>query len=209
MLRFLIADDHELIRSGLKHILQEEFAFAHIDEAADTATLISKAITADWNLIISDLAMPGGGGLEALRQIRLQTPAVPVLIVSLYPEEQYALRVIKAGAAGYLNKSAAVEELVNAVHRVLSGRRYITAGVAEQLSSSLHGPSKLMPHELLSEPEFNVLRLIATGNSNTEIAEKLSSDTNTISTYYSGILSKMNLGSSAELIEYALENKLI
>jgi len=209
MLRVLIADDHEIVRRGIRQILQEEFSFAHIDEAADAVSLVNKAITGGkWDIIVSDLAMPGGGGLTALRQIRQKEPDVPILILSIYPVEQYAVRVIKAGATGYLNKDAAPEELVNAIHKVLSGRRYITEEVAEQLSSATH-PSSTHPHELLSEREFNVFRLIVSGHSVSEIAEQLSLGVTTVSTYRSRILNKMNTRNNAELIQYAMENNLM
>jgi two-component system, NarL family, invasion response regulator UvrY len=209
MLRVLIADDHEIVRRGIRQILQEEFSFAEIHEAADADTLVSKALSAKWDIIVTDLAMPGGGGLAALRQIRMQDPIVPVLILSIYPVEQYALRVIKAGATGYLNKDAAPEELVNAIHKVLSGRRYITEDVAQQLSTTSFSKSAIPPHELLSEREFNVFKLIVEGVSVSAIAEQLSLGVTTVSTYRSRILNKMNTRNNAELIQYAMENNLI
>src|SRR5689334_21318299 len=122
MLRVLIADDHEIVRRGLKQILLEGFPFVHVEEAFDCPSLVDKAMTESWDIVVSDLAMPGGGGLSALKQIKEKNPGLPVLILSIYPEEQYALSVIKSGAAGYLNKDAAPEELVNAVERILSGK---------------------------------------------------------------------------------------
>jgi len=209
MLKVLIADDHEIVRRGVKQILQEEFAFAHIEEAGDAGSLINLATSGKWDIIVSDLAMPGGGGLEALRQIHRQAPEVPVLILSIYPEEQYALRVIKAGAAGYLNKDAAPEELINAIRKILSGKKYITSDVAQQLSSSMHQLSELSLHELLSKREFNVFKLLAEGMSISEIANQLSLGATTVSTYRSRILTKMNKKNNADLIQYAIENKLI
>lgn len=137
MLRVLIADDHEIVRRGLKQILLEGFSFAHIEEANDCPSLVEKAVSGTWDIIVSDLAMPGGGGLEALKQMSRQEIKIPVLILSIYPEDQYALRVMKAGASGYLNKDAAPEELVTAVNRILSGRRYITEGIAEKNNSKI------------------------------------------------------------------------
>lgn len=209
MLKVLIADDHEIVRRGLKQILLEEFPFTHIEEASDTETLIEKAISGNWDIILSDLAMPGGGGLDAVRQIRQQNITVPVLILSIYPEDQYALRVLKAGAAGYLNKDAAPEELVNAVQRILSGRRHISEAVAELLSLSLHQADEMPLHELLSEREYKVFRLIAAGKSNAAIAEELLIGSTTVSTYRSRILIKMNKKNNAELMQYAVENGLI
>jgi DNA-binding NarL/FixJ family response regulator len=209
MLRVLIADDHEIVRRGLRQIFQEEFPFAHIEEANDTPTLVAKAISGNWDIILSDLAMPGGGGLDAVRQIRQQNITVPVLILSIYPEDQYALRVIKAGAAGYLNKDAAPEELVNAVQRVLSGRKHISEAVAELLNLSLHQTDEMPLHELLSEREYRVFLLIAAGKSNAAISEELLIGATTVSTYRSRILTKMNKKNNAELIQYAIENGLI
>ncbi len=209
MLRVLIADDHEVVRRGLKQILLEDFSFAHIEEAGDCPSLVEKALGADWDIIVSDLAMPGGGGLEALKQIKLEKPKVPILILSIYPEEQYALRVMKAGASGYLNKDAAPEELVVAVNRVLSGRRYITEGVAEKLASKIDRQDDVPAHELLSDREWDVFRHLANGKSVTEISDMLSLKSTTVSTYRTRILVKMNMKTNADLIQYALEHKLL
>ena len=153
--------------------------------------------------------MPGGGGLDAVRQIRQQRITVPVLILSIYPEDQYALRVIEAGATGYLNKDAAPEELVIAVQRILSGRTHISKAVADLLSLSLHPAEEMPLHELLSEREYTVFRLIAAGKSNAVISEELLIGSTTVSTYRSRILTKMNKKNNAELIQYAIENGLI
>ena len=209
MLKILIADDHEIVRRGLKQILLEEFPFTHIEEAGDTETLVKKAITGKWDIILSDLAMPGGGGLDAVRQIRQQSITVPILILSTYPEDQYALRVIEAGATGYLNKDAAPEELVIAVQRILSGKRHISGVVAGLLSSSLHQADEMPLHELLSEREYKVFRLIVAGKSNAAIAEELLIGATTVSTYRSRVLNKMNKKNNAELIKYAIKNGLI
>jgi two-component system, NarL family, invasion response regulator UvrY len=209
MLRVLIADDHEIVRRGLKQILLEGFSFAHIEEAGDCPSLVEKAIAAQWDIVVSDLAMPGGGGLEALKQIRQLVPGLPVLILSIYPEDQYALRVMKAGAAGYLNKDAAPEELVTAVNRILSGRRYITEGVAEKMVKKLDEHDDVPLHDLLSDREWDVFRFLAMGKPVSEISDLLSLKSTTVSTYRTRILTKMNMKSNAELIQYALENKLI
>ena len=209
MLNVLIADDHEVVRRGLKQILLEGFSFAKVEEAGDCPSLVEKALAADWDIIVSDLAMPGGGGLEALKQIKGRKPEVPVLILSIYPEEQYALRVMKAGAAGYLNKDAAPEELVVAVNRVLSGRRYITEGVAEKLAAKLDRQDDVPAHELLSDREWDVFRHLAGGKSVTEISEMRSLKSTTVSTYRTRILIKMNMKTNADLIQYALEHHLL
>jgi two-component system invasion response regulator UvrY len=209
MLRILIADDHSIVRAGLKQILQEEFTGAHIEEVGDAETLIKKVFTAAWDVVISDLSMPGKSGLEALAQIRQNAPKLPVLILSIHPEEQYALRVLKAGAAGYLNKNLAPDELVNAVKRVLLGRKYITAAVAEKMVDKLDEDAEKLSHESLSDREFDVFKLLASGRSVSEIAETLSLGVTTVSTYRSRILEKMNMKTNADLTRYALEHKLV
>jgi DNA-binding NarL/FixJ family response regulator len=209
MLRILIADDHSIVRAGLKQILQEEFTGALIEEVSDAETLLKKVFSATWDVVISDLSMPGISGLEALAQIRQQAPKLPVLILSIHPEDQYALRVLKAGAAGYLNKSLAADELVNAVKRVLLGRKYITAAIAEKMADKLDDESDRPPHEILSDREFDVFKLLASGMPVSEIAETLSLGVTTVSTYRARILEKMNMKTNADLTRYALENKLV
>lgn len=210
MRRFLIADDHEVIRRGLKQILLEEYPFAFFEEAGSGTELITKAIAnPNWDIIISDLAMPGGGGMEALQTFKKILPQVPVLILSIYPEDQYAVRVIKEGAAGYLNKDAAPEQLVNAVQKIISGRRYISDKIADKLSDNLNHPHTSSPHLLLSEREYDVFKMIVEGRQVSEIAAALALGPTTISTYRSRILSKMNLKNNAELIQYAIENGLL
>lgn len=209
MLRILIADDHEIVRRGMKQILLEEFSFVTIGEAIDTDSLIGKAIAEKWDIIISDLAMPGGGGLVALRAIKERIPNLPVLFFSTYSEEQYAVRMIKAGADGYLNKDTATEELANAVKKILSGKKYVTPYVAEKLGLSLSEFSDKLPHELLSERELSIFILLAAGKSVSEIATTLSLASTTISTYRSRILAKMEMKGNAELTRYAIEHKFI
>ena len=209
MLRILIADDHDIVRRGIKQILLEEFSFAHIDEAIDTDSLITKAINEKWDIVVSDLAMPGGGGLFALRVILEKVPDLPVLFFSTYPEEQYALRTIKAGAAGYLNKNVAIEELPKAVRQILSGKKYTTPAIAEKLGLSLKNFGETTLHELLSERELSIFIMLAAGQSISQIASKLDLAATTISTYRSRILTKMNLRTNAELTQYAIENKFI
>ena len=208
MLRILIADDHEIVRQAIKQILLDEFSFAHIEETGDAETLVTKAINDNWDIVISDMAMPGGGGMKALQNIVEKKPGLPVLIFSTYPEEQYALRVIKAGAAGYLNKDCATEEFINAIRKILSGKKYITPYVAGKLGFS-KGLTDTPLHELLSEREFNIFLLLAAGKAVSEIASRLALAATTVSTYRSRILTKMNLKSNADLTVYAIEHKLI
>jgi two-component system, NarL family, invasion response regulator UvrY len=208
-LKFLIADDHAIVRTGLKQILQAEFPSSVIDEARDAEEMIQKVMKLEWDLVISDLSMPGRSGLEALTQIHAEFPKLPVLILSIHPEEQYATRILKAGAAGYLNKETATEELTTAVRRILQGRKYITPSVAELLVSNISTDSDKTPHEILSDREFEVLKLIASGKSVSEIAGSLFLSVTTVSTYRARVLTKMNLKNNADLTVYALEHKLI
>jgi two-component system invasion response regulator UvrY len=208
MLRILIADDHEIVRRGIKQILLEGLMNPEIGEAHDTPSLVQKALQEEWDIIISDLSMPGGGGMAAIPRIREVKPAQRILIVSIYPEEQYAVKVIRLGAAGYLNKDAATEELLKAVHVILAGRRYIQPLVAEKITIPLRNQAGLLPHELLSDREFEVLSRLVAGNSVTEIATDLTLSPNTVSTYRSRILMKMDMRSNADLVRYALTNKL-
>jgi two-component system invasion response regulator UvrY len=208
MIRILIADDHEIVRQAIKRILLDEFSFVHIGEAGDTQTLITKALDEEWDIVISDMAMPGGGGMVALHDIMEKKPGLPVLFFSTYPEEQYAMRVIKAGAAGYLNKDSPTEELIKAVHQVLSGKKYIASSIAKEYESP-NGSVNIHLHKLLSERELDIFLLLAEGQSVTELASTLAIATTTVSTYRFRILTKMNLRSNADLTVYAVEHRLI
>ena len=208
-MRILIADDHSIVRKGLKQILVEEFPFATIEETGDAEGLVKKALSQDWDIVITDLSMPGRSGLDAINQIKQQHPKLPILILSMYPEEQYAMRVLKSGASGYLSKDMAQEELVNAVKKVLSGKKYITPTLVEKLALQLGQENSGAPHEQLSDREFDVLKLLAAGKSVSEIAALMSLGSTTISTYRARIMDKMSLKSNADLTRYALENKLI
>lgn len=210
MLRILIADDHALIRKGLKQILLEEYPSAIVEEVNDGEGVIKKSISNEWDIIISDLSMPGRSGLDVMKQVKQNLPKLPVLILSIHPEEQYAIRVLKAGAAGYLSKDAANEELVEAVQRVLQGRKYISPSIAEKIAEYLgHDSSDKSPYEFLSNREFDVFIRLASGKTVSEIAGQLSLSGTTVSTYRSRILEKMHMRTNAELTRYALENKLI
>lgn len=209
MIRILIADDHSIVRKGIHQILIEGFPTAQIDEVGDAETMIKKVIETEWDVIISDLSMPGRSGLEALPQIKQINSKLPVLIMSIHPEDHYAVRVLKAGGSGYLSKDLAPEELVNAVKRVLSGRKYITPNVAEKLASHVDHEDNKPLYEILSDREFSVLKLLATGKSISEIAESMILSINTVSTYRSRILVKMNLKTNADLTLYCVQNNLI
>lgn len=208
-MRILIADDHAIVRRGIKQIILEAYPFAETVEAADSDGLLKQAFTGTWDVIITDLSMPGRSGLDALQQIKQQVPRIPVLILSMHPEEQYAIRVLKAGASGYISKDMAQEELISALQKVLAGKKYITPSLAEKLATQLEQETNHMPHESLSNREFDVLKLLASGKSVSDIADMLSLSSTTISTYRARILEKMSMRSNAELTRYALENKLI
>ena len=209
MLRILIADDHAIIRKGLKQILLEEYPSAVIEEVNDAEAAIKKTITNEWDILICDLSMPGRSGLDVLQHVKQNLLKLPVLILSIHPEEQYAIRALRAGAAGYLSKDAATEELVKAVQRILQGRKYISSSLAEIMASELDQETSKPPHELLSDREFHVFKLIADGKSVSEIAEQLSLSITTVSTYRSRILEKMDIKTNADMTRYALEKKLI
>ena len=209
MLRILIADDHMVVRKGLKQILLEEFPTAHIEDVPDAEEMIKKIMNAKWDVVVSDLSMPGRSGLDALQQIKQINADLPVLILSIHPEEHYALRVLKAGASGYLSKGSASEELVKAVQTVLLGKKYISASVAEKLATNFYSDSAKQAHELLSDREFDVMKQLAIGKSVSEIADILSLSVTTISTYRARIMSKMNLKTNSDLTKYAIENNLI
>jgi two-component system, NarL family, invasion response regulator UvrY len=207
-MRILIADDHTVVRKGLRQILLEAFPSALIEDVEDAESLVKQAFMKEWDVVITDLSMPGRSGLDALHQIKQQLPKLPVLVLSIHPEEQYAIRVLKAGASGYLSKDMASEELVGAIHRVLLGKRYISPSVAEKLASTLDFDEEKSPHEQLSDREFDVLKMIAVGKSITEIAQLLSLSPTTISTYRARILTKLGMKTNADLILYALEHRL-
>lgn len=208
MLRFLIADDHAILRAGIKQILLADFPSAIIEEVNDAEELIKRIRKEEWDMVISDLTMPGGSGLDALQQIQIEFPSLPVLILSMHPEEQFAPRLLKAGASGYLNKEAVPTELSVAVRRILQGRKYITPAVAEKLAEDLNRNTDKLPHETLSNREFDIFQLLAAGKTVGEIAEILSLGVTTVSTHRSHILTKMNLKNNADLIKYAVNNGL-
>ena len=208
MPRILIADDHTVVRKGIIQIIQDDFAFAYIEEASSGEELIKKVLKQDWDIVITDITMGGQSGLDAMRQIKISKPQLPVLILSMHPEKEYAIRVLKAGASGYLNKETAPEELINAIRIVLSGKKYITASVADAMVSNLNRKNNELPHKLLSDREFEIMKLIAWGKSTSEISEALNLSATTVSTYRSRILIKMQVNNNAALTLYVLEKKL-
>ena len=209
MIRILIADDHAVVRRGLKQLLLEKYPSASIGEAGDAENLIAQVMSHEWDVVICDMNMPGRSGLDALQQIKELSPKLPVLIMSIYPEDQYALRVLKAGAFGYLGKETIHDDLVKAIEMVRVGRKFITPNIAEKLADALDTDTTRPPHEELSNREFDVFKLLTSGRSVSEIATQLSLSSTTVSTYRSRIMAKMNLRSIAELTRYALEHKLV
>jgi len=209
MLRILLADDHAVVRHGVKQILADAFAGAAFGEAQNAHELLELVGKDRWDIVVLDLNMPGGNGLEALKQIKLDHPQLPVLILSMYPEDQYAVRTIRAGAAGYLNKESAPEELVQAIHKILHGGEYISADVADELVQYARHEDGQPPHKHLSDREFQVLCLIASGKEVKEISSELGLSAKTISTYRARLLEKMNMKTNAELTHYAIQNELV
>jgi DNA-binding NarL/FixJ family response regulator len=207
--RILIVDDHAVVRQGLKHILAEAHPGSVFAEAENGTEALRYLHQRQWDLLILDINMPGRSGLEILKDVRYEHPELPILMLSVYPEDQYAVRVLRAGASGFLTKQSAPDELIQAVSKVLSGGKYISASVAEKLVSHLDTASDRLPHEQLSDREFQVLCLLASGKTPTEIADSLSLSVKTISTFRTRIMNKMDMRNNAELTHYALEHKLI
>jgi two-component system, NarL family, invasion response regulator UvrY len=209
MIRILIADDHAIVRKGLTQLIKDEFPSANIAGVGDSESLMSKITEEDWDIVLCDLSMPGRSGLDALRQIKQAYPSLPVLIMSMHAEDQYALRVLKAGASGYLGKDNIHEDIIKAIRTVLLGKKFITPSVAEKLAQAFESDDKQSPHEKLSDREFDVFKLLAAGKAVSDIADQLSLSVTTVSTYRARILEKMTLKSNADLTRYALNNNLI
>ena len=209
MTNILIADDHSVVRRGIKQILTDEPDMRFTGEASNSEELLKMLGSNSWDLLILDITMPGKSGLDALIDIKQLTPELKILILSMHPEEEIALRALKSGADGYLNKESVPGELIRAIKKVLSGGKYISSTLAEAIIFSNHSEANKEPHEELSEREFQVLCLIASGLSLTEIAEKFSLSVKTISTYRSRILEKMEMKSNVELTHYAIKHKLV
>ncbi len=208
-MKILLADDHAVVRHGLRQILAEDFARAAFGEARNAQEALDLVWKEKWDIVILDITMPGRSGLEVLREIKRSRPKLPVLVLSMHPENQFAIRVLKRGAAGYMTKESAPSELVNAVKRVLAGGRYVSLPLAEKLASDLSRETQKAPQDLLSDREFQVLRLIASGKLVSEIAGELSLSVKTISTYRARILEKMGLRNNAELMHYAIQQRLV
>jgi two-component system, NarL family, invasion response regulator UvrY len=208
MIRVLLADDHAIVRDGLKRILASKLGAAQFGEARDAQEALAQALKSPWDVVVLDISMPGRNGLEVLKEIKRKRPKMPVLILSMHPEDQFAVRAIKAGAAGYIVKESAPDVLVDAVKRAASGRKFITPAVAERLAEGLGDDPSRPLHEDLSDREYEVLRLMAAGKPVADIARHLSLSVKTISTYRVRILDKLKLSTTAEIIRYAIKNGL-
>jgi len=209
MIRILIADDHAVVRRGLRQTVSEEHDMTVVGEASNAQELLGLVRKQPCDVVVLDISMPGRSGLEALKELRQACPRLPVLVLSMHSEDQYAMRALRIGAAGYLTKETAPEELVKAIRKVVTGGKYITPSLAEKLALSLTRDGEQPLHETLSEREYEVMCLIASGKSVTEISTELSLSVKTISTYRARILEKMNLKNNAELMHYAIHNRLV
>ncbi|MBL9169441.1 MAG: response regulator transcription factor [Verrucomicrobiales bacterium] len=208
-LKILIADDHEVVRRGLELILSDEFQPLLVGEASNDLETLSAARRESWDIILLDINMPTRGGLDILPELRSIAPSTPVLILSVFPERDYAIRAFKLGAAGYLTKQSASDELLLGIRKALSGGRYVSSSLAEKLALSLSGENPIAPHERLSNRELQVLRLITTGKTVKEIAADMCLSDKTISTYRARIAQKMRIGTNVELTRYAIEHHLV
>jgi two-component system invasion response regulator UvrY len=208
-IKILIADDHAIVREGLKQIVAEEKDILVAGEAENSGKLMELLEKEKWNLIVLDINMPGKSGLEALKDIKRLYPDLPVLILSMFSEDQYGIRAIKAGASGYLKKVSAPTELVAAIRKIISGGKYINQSLAEKLAENIESTRKELLHEKLSDREYQIMCNIALGKSAEEIAEELSISINTVYSYRNRILEKMAMRSNVELTQYAVQNKLI
>ncbi len=207
-MRILIADDHHLVRIALRYILTEAYPDIVLEEVDNTVALFKKAVKEKWDLIISDLSFPGQSGLEVLKQIKTHVPKTPVLILSMHPAQEYAIRCITAGSSGYLTKDNISEELIKAVDQILSGRKYLNLEVAEILASSYENKTKSNAHENLSDREYQIFKMLIDGLKMNDIAEKLSISINTVRSHKVHIQKKMNLQGDADLIKYGIQHHL-
>ncbi|MDI6743286.1 MAG: response regulator transcription factor [Smithella sp.] len=209
MIRILVADDHAVVRQGVKQILADVEDMTVKDEAQNGIETLKKVTEQDYDVVLLDISMPGRSGLEVLEDIKARRPKLPVLILSMHPEEQYAVRALKAGAAGYLTKASAPQELIGAIRKAAGGGKYVTASLAEKLVDQLETDTEKLPHELLSNREHQVMLMLAGGKSVSDIADELNLSVKTISTYRTRVMSKMGMKKNAELTLYAVHNKMI
>jgi two-component system invasion response regulator UvrY len=209
MIKVLVCDDHVVVRRGLRQILAETPDIMVGGEAGTADEALALLRRESWSAVVLDINLPGASGMDLLSQIHKERPSLPVLVLTVYSEEQYAVRAIKAGAAGFLTKESAPDKLIEAVRKVAAGGRYISAELAEALASLLAGEGKGMPHERLSDREFEVLKMLASGRTVSQVAQDLSLSVKTVSTHRTRILKKMNMKTNAELTHYAVRNGLV
>lgn len=209
MIRVIIADDHPVVRHGIKRILEEESDIQVVAEAANGQELLHKIDQTPCDVTLLDIGMPGRDGLDTLSYLRRAYPKIPVLILSVYPEDQFGPRVLKSGASGYMNKETACDQLVKAIRKVCGGGRYVSPSLAEKIAADLAADKTLPPHERLSDREYQVMRLIASGKTVGQIARELCLSKKTISTHRARILEKMDMKTNAQLTFYAMQNDLV
>ena len=209
MMRVLIVDDHAILRSGLKELLADAFPGAAFGEASNAPQALEQLKKKEWDVALLDITLPGKNGLDLLKELKVARPKLPVLVLSAHPEDQFAVRALKAGAGGYMNKESAPEELVKAVRKIMAGGRYVSPALAEKLALTVGKDSTRTPHETLSDREYEVMCRIASGKTVTEIAGELSLSAKTISTYRARILEKLAVKNSAEIMRYAIQNGLV
>jgi DNA-binding NarL/FixJ family response regulator len=209
MIKVLVADDHAVVRRGLRQILSETPDILVAGEAATAAEVMSLARDQRWTVIVLDISLPGATGLQLLSEVRRERPETPVLILTAHAEDQYAVRAIRAGAAGFLSKETAPDKLIEAVRKVAGGGRYVSAELAETLASLLAGEGQGEPHERLSDREFEIFKMLASGKTVSEVAAELTLSVKTVSTHRTRILKKMEMRTNAELTHYAMRNKLV
>ena len=208
MTRVLLVDDHAVVRQGLKQVLAESLPDATFGDASNADEALRMVRTANWDIVVLDISLPGKSGIEALKELRAAHPRLPVLVLSMHPEEQFAVRALKAGAAGYVTKRTAARDVVAAVRKVLSGGRYVSPSLAERLAAQTQAGSVDTPHETLSDREYQVFRLLAMGKTVKQIGKELDLSPQTVSTHRTHILEKMGMQSNAELIQYAIQNQI-
>jgi DNA-binding NarL/FixJ family response regulator len=209
MIKILVVDDHTIVRDGVKRILVDTPDMVVADEASNGEEVINKVGNNHYDLVLLDISLPGRDGLDVLKQLKCTNPGIPVLILSMYPEEHYAVRSLRAGASGYLTKQSSSDELIGAIRKVAQGRRYITPSLAEKLAFELGVDVRKLPHEKLSDREYQVMCMFGSGKTVKEIAETLSLSIRTISTHRAHILKKMEMKNNAQLTYYAIKNALV
>ena len=206
MTRILLIDDHPIVRHGVRRILSEHFDPVHIGEAGDAASGSAQAVDEDWDVVVLDITMPGAVGLDVLKSIREQRPQLPILVLSIHPANQFARRALHAGASGYLTKDSAPSELVGAIEEVKRGKRYVSEAVKATMAGAR---SKMATHEMLSDREYQALRMLGSGRTVSEISEELGLSVKTVSTYRARVLQKLGMRTNAELMRYVIENSLL